>query len=201
MENLLYFQLIFLGMEEGGRVTGAWGLFPPCFTEIHINFWLKFQSSLLWPFQGRTAQSLQQRQQFHFGACLIPEKLLLLSSFEKQKFEVFYFCPETLFFHSFIKALNTFERNFLIKKDYFFCLFCQTSFPEPLVPSSWLFWELFNLLPWLLQTQKAARQGQDHAGESGWSLVLTLPCWWDAGAGRGAELLLPGHKLLLFCLS
>lgn len=112
-------------MEEGGGLQGLGDFSPPCFTEIHINFWLKFQSSLLCPFQGRTAQSQQQRQQFHFGACLIPEKLLLLSSFEKQKFEVFYFCPETLFFHSFIKALNTFEMNFLIKKDYFFVCFAK----------------------------------------------------------------------------
>lgn len=188
MENGQYF-LIF-GSEEGEWVTGGWRLFPHCFTEIHINFWLKFQSSLPWPFQGRTAQSLQQRQWFHFGACLIPEKLLLLSSFEQQKFEVFFsvFCPETLLFHSFIKALDTFERNFLIKKESFFCcccLFCQTLFPEPPVPSSWLFWELGSAsCPNCSKGIKRTRQGQHHPGDTGWGScpgpATSVGCWWLA---------------------
>lgn len=136
---------LFFGTEVGQLVAGDWGCFPHCFTEIHINFWLKFQSLLLWPFQWRTTQSLQQRQWLHFGACLICEKLLLLSSFEKQKFDVFFFVF-ALKLYCFIlssKPWILLKWIFLLKRNFLFvCLFCQTLFPEPPVPSSWLFWEL-----------------------------------------------------------
>lgn len=192
MENWLYFQLLIFGGKEGDQVSGHWGLFPYCFSEFHINFWLKFQSSLLWPFQGRTTQSLQQRQWFHFCACLIPQKLLLLSSFEKQKFKVC-FSVFVLKLHCFIlsskpgillKGIFWLKRNLFL---FFFCLFCQTLFPETPDPSSWLFWELGSAsCPDCSRGTKSSRQG--HAGWGScphpatlvgcWRLAMALSCCW-----------------------
>lgn len=190
MENLVYFQLLIFWYGGGEQVARGWGPFPHCFTEIHINFWLEFQSSLLWPFQRRTKGSLQHRQWFHFSACLIPEKLPLLSSFEKQKFEVFFsvFVLKLYCFSLSSKPWILLKGIFLLKRNIFFfvCLFCQTLFPEPPVPSSWLFWELVSAsCPDCSRGTKSSRRGQHHPGDSGWGLVLALPRWWDAGGWQG----------------
>lgn len=203
MENWLYFQLLIFGGKEGDQVSGHWGLFPYCFSEFHINFWLKFQSSLLWPFQGRTTQSLQQRQWFHFCACLIPQKLLLLSSFEKQKFKVC-FSVFVLKLHCFIlsskpgillKGIFWLKRNLFL----FFFLFVLPNF----VP--WNTWPIllavlgawFSLLPWLLQGHKKQQAGPC------WLRVLSSPCHFGGmlETGNGTKLLLADHKLPLFCFS
>lgn len=181
MENWLYFQLLIFGGKEGEQVSGHWGLFPYCFSEIHINFWLKFQSSLLWPFQGRTTQSLQQRQWFHFCACLIPQKLLL-SSFEKQKFKVC-FSVFVLKLHCFIlsskpgtllKGIFWLKRNLFL---FFFVCFARLCSLKHLTHPLGCFGSLVQ--PPALTApgaQKAAGRAMLAEGP-----VLTLTLWWDAG--------------------
>lgn len=173
-----------LGWRRGSGLQGV-GDFPHCFTEIHINFWLKFQSSLLWPRQGRATQSLQQRQWFHSSACLIPEKLFLLSSFEKQNFEVC-FSVFVLKLYCFIlssKPRVLLKGIFWLKRNLvcLFVCFAKLCSLNKLVPSSWLFWEL-GLIP--SRGTKSSRQGQHHPGDTGWGScpgpATSVGCWWLA---------------------
>lgn len=192
-----------LGWRRGSGLQGV-GDFPHCFTEIHINFWLKFQSSLLWPLQGRATQSLQQRQWFHSSACLIPEELLLLSSFEKQNFEVCFsvFVLKLYCFFLSSKPRILLKGIFWLKRNLFclfVCLFCQTLFPEQACAIL-----LAVLGAWFDPLQGHKKQQAGPAPSWGhWLGVLSWPCHISGMlvTGRGTELLLADHKLPLFCLS
>lgn len=99
----------------------------------------------------------------------------------------FWFCPETSLLHSFIKALNTFEIIFLIKKQSFL-VFCQTFFPEPPVPLAWaqhfqgILGARFSLQPRLLLGEKKQQAGPPLSwGHAGWwpspCPATSVGCW------------------------
>lgn len=166
---------LFFGMEWESWLQGAGDFSPTAFLKfISISGW-NFKAHCYDHSRGGQHSLYSRDSDFMFDSWEAASSFILWKA--KIWCSLFCFCPETLLFHSFIKALNTFERNFFIKKESFFvCLFVLPNF----VPWTTCAILLAVLGAWF-------RQGQHHPGDTGWGFVLSLACWcwqWDwAAAG------------------
>lgn len=106
MQNWLYFQLLLLLLL------------------LLLLYWNLLSKLIAVTVPGREQHNLYSRDSTSLW-CLFDswEAVLsfILSKAKNLRFSFFllFLCPGTSLLHSFIKALNTFERNFLIKKDSF----------------------------------------------------------------------------------